>query len=57
MFAPLNSEDEHTCLKLIRCFLIKPYKTYLLYALPLHHKHERIITNQYSVQQLLIKIN
>lgn len=57
MFAPLNSEDEHTCLKLIRSFLIKPYKTYLLYALPLHHKHERIITNQYSVQQLLIKIN
>lgn len=57
MFAPLNSEDEHTCLKLIRSFLIKPYKTYLLYALPLHHKQERIITNQYSVQQLLIKIN
>lgn len=57
MFAPLNSEDEHTCLKLIRGFLIKPYKTYLLYALPLHHKQERIITNQYSVQQLLIKIN
>lgn len=27
MFAPLNSEDEHTCLKLIRSFLIKPYKT------------------------------
>ncbi len=41
MFAPLNSEDEHTYLKLIRSFLIKPYKTYLLYALPLHHKHEK----------------
>lgn len=57
MFAPLNSEDEHTCLKLIRSFLIKPYKTYLLYALPLHHKQKRIISNQYFVQQLLIKIN
>lgn len=54
MFAPLNSEDEHTCLKANKGF---PYKTYLLYALPLHHKQERIITNQYSVQQLLIKIN
>lgn len=31
MFAPLNSEDEHTCLKLIRSFLIKPicYTHYL----------------------------
>lgn len=54
MFAPLNSEDEHTCLQAIKGF---PYKTYLLYALPLHHKQERIISNQYSVQQLLIKIN
>ena len=41
MFAPLNSEDEHICLKLIRGFLIKPYKTYLLYALPLHHKQDK----------------
>lgn len=30
MFAPLNSEDEHTCLQAKRGFLIKPYKTYLL---------------------------
>ncbi len=41
MFVPLNSEDEHTCLQAIKEF---PYKTYLLYALPLHHKHEKIIT-------------